>query len=113
MLMRYSSEICEPYEFEKENATTGEIEIIKKLSDSVGSDRSLLKLVKAFLSQIKRGEGDQANQTSTLGGGFDDGAQVVIDEDEDQNDEQEEIETVSDGTSNNEAMEHFNSELQA
>jgi hypothetical protein len=109
MLMRHSSEICEPYEFEKENATTGEIEIIKKLSDSVGSDRSLLKLVKAFLSQTKRGEGDLANQTSTLGaGGFDDGAQVVIDEDEDQNDEQEEIETVSDGTSNNEAMEHFN-----
>lgn len=50
MLMRYSTEICEPYEFEKENATTGEIEIIKKLSDSVSSDRSLLKLVKAFLS---------------------------------------------------------------
>ena len=113
--MRHGSEICEPYEFEKENATTGEIEIIKKLSDSVGSDRSLLKLVKAFLSQTKRGgDGDLANQTSTLGaGGFDDGAQVVIDEDEDQNDEQEEIETVSDGTSNNEAMEHFNSELQA
>jgi len=114
--MRHSSDICEPYEFEKENATTGEIEIIKKLSDSLGgSDRSLLKLVKAFLYQTKRGgEGDLANQTST--GAFDDGAQVVIDEDEDQNDEQdEEIETVSDGTSNNEAgtMEHFNSELQA
>ena len=86
MLMRHSSEICEPYEFEKENATTGEIEIIKKLSDSVGSDRSLLKLVKAFLK--RGGEGDLANQTSTLGAGaFDDGAQVVIDEDEDQNDE--------------------------
>lgn len=113
--MRHSSDICEPYEFEKENATTGEIEIIKKLSDSLGgSDRSLLKLVKAFLSQTKRGgEGDLANQTST--GAFDDGAQVVIDEDEDQNDEQEEIETVSDGTSTNEegTMEHFNSELQA
>jgi hypothetical protein len=114
--MRHSSDICEPYEFEKENATTGEIEIIKKLSDSLGgSERSLLKLVKAFLSQAKRaGEGDLANQTST--GAFDDGAQVVIDEDEDQNDEQEEeIETISDGASNNEAgtMEHFNSELQA
>ena len=114
--MRHSSDICEPYEYEKENATTGEIEIIKKLSDSLGgSERSLLKLVKAFLSQTKRGgEGDLANQTST--GAFDDGAHVVIDEDEDLNDEQEEeLETVSDGASTNEAgtMEHFNSELQA
>ena len=33
LLMRHFSDICEPYEYEKENATTGEIEIIKKLSD--------------------------------------------------------------------------------
>jgi len=31
--MRFYNEICEPYEYEKENATTGGIEIIKKLSD--------------------------------------------------------------------------------
>jgi hypothetical protein len=107
MLYKNASDICEPYEFEKENATTGQIEIVKKLSDAVSSDRSLLKLVKTFLAQSKRGE-DTGN-TSTNPLGFDDGAQVVIDEDEDQNDE-EEIETVSEGNSN-EAMEQFNSEL--
>jgi hypothetical protein len=31
--MKHFNEICEPYEFEKENPTTGEVEIIKKLSD--------------------------------------------------------------------------------
>jgi hypothetical protein len=49
MLLRNCSDICEPYEFEKENVSTGEIEIIKKYSDAVSSDRSLLKLVKTFL----------------------------------------------------------------
>jgi hypothetical protein len=48
--MRHFNDICEPYEYEKENATTGEIEIVKKLSDCVGSaERSLLKIVKQFL----------------------------------------------------------------
>jgi hypothetical protein len=47
--MRHLSDICEPYEYEKENATTGEIEIIKKLSDQVATERSLLKIVKLFL----------------------------------------------------------------
>jgi hypothetical protein len=51
MLMKFSTDVCEPYEFEKENASTGEIEIIKKLSDTVYADRSLLKLVKVFLSK--------------------------------------------------------------
>jgi hypothetical protein len=54
--MKHFTDISEPYEYEKENATTGEIEIVKKLSDCVGSDRSLLKLVKMFLSQTKKGE---------------------------------------------------------
>jgi hypothetical protein len=63
MLLRNCSDICEPYEFEKENATTGEIEIIKKLSDVVSSDRSLLKLVKTFLQASKRGE-DMMNSTT-------------------------------------------------
>jgi hypothetical protein len=53
--MRHFSDICEPYEYEKENATTGEIEIIKKLSDQVATDRSLLKIVKLFLQQSKKG----------------------------------------------------------
>lgn len=109
MLQRHSSDVCEPYEFEKENATTGEIEIIKKLSDAVSSDRSLLKLVKTFLQQTKR-SGDDPILTQ----GGDDGTQVVIDEDEDQNDDDdEEIETVSEGESGEGAMEQLNSELQA
>lgn len=55
--MKHYNDICEPYEYEKENATTGEIEIVKKLSDCVGtSDRSLIKLVKVFLASSKRGE---------------------------------------------------------
>lgn len=110
MLYKNASDICEPYEFEKENATTGQIEIIKKLSDSVSSDRSLLKLVKTFLAQSKRNEGETANN-QTVTQGNEEGTQIVIDEDEDQNDE-EEIETVSEGNSN-EAMEQLNSELQA
>ena len=110
MLYKNAADICEPYEFEKENATTGQIEIIKKLSDSVSSDRSLLKLVKAFLAQSKRNEGETANN-QTVTQGNEEGTQIVIDEDEDQNDE-EEIETVSEGNSN-EAMEQLNSELQA
>lgn len=56
LLMKHFADISEPYEYEKENATTGEIEIVKKLSDCVGSDRSLIKLVKVFLSQVKRGD---------------------------------------------------------
>jgi hypothetical protein len=48
--MKHFTDITEPYEYEKENATTGEIEIVKKLSDCVSSDRSLLKLVKMFLT---------------------------------------------------------------
>ena len=81
MLVKNSSDICEPYEFEKENATTGQIEIIKKLSDAVSSDRSLLKLVKNFLSQSKRGDIDAGNLTVSQTN--DDGTQIIIDEDED------------------------------
>ena len=70
ILMRHYTEICEPYEYEKENATTGGIEIIKKLSDCINTDRSLLKLVKIFLK-------DGLSTTAKDG---DD----VVDEDEDQ-----------------------------
>jgi hypothetical protein len=41
--------VCEPYEFEKANAHTGEVEIIKKLTDCINSERSLMKFVKAFI----------------------------------------------------------------
>jgi hypothetical protein len=50
LLFRHYSDICEPYEFEKENATTGEIEVVKKLSDCLAAERSLLRLVKVFLA---------------------------------------------------------------
>jgi hypothetical protein len=53
-LNRHYSDICEPYEFEKENATTGEIEVVKKLSDCLAAERSLLRLAKVFLAQQKR-----------------------------------------------------------
>jgi hypothetical protein len=60
MLLRHYSDICEPYEFEKENPSTGEIEIIKKLSDCLNTDRSLLKMVKAFLNTKQKEEGSSA-----------------------------------------------------
>lgn len=73
--MSYQNEICEPYEFEKENATTGEIEIVRKLSDCVGSvsDRSLLRQVKLFLLGGGKGDGTTTNLNDE-----------VVDEDEDQ-----------------------------
>lgn len=54
MLLRHFTEICEPYEFEKENANTGEIEKIKKITDCIDDERSLIKLVNKFLSTSKK-----------------------------------------------------------
>jgi hypothetical protein len=65
--MKHYNDICEPYEYEKVNAQGG-IEILKKLSDCIISDRSLLKLVKAFIS----GKTENNNPDE------------VVDEDEDQ-----------------------------
>ncbi len=53
MLMKQFSEVCEPYEYEKESASTGQIEVIRKLTDNINTDRSLLKFVKHFLSNTK------------------------------------------------------------
>ena len=50
MLLSHFNEVCEPYEFEKENATTGEIEITKKLTDNINEERSLLRFVKLFVN---------------------------------------------------------------
>lgn len=86
--MKHFGDISEPYEYEKENATTGEIEIVKKLSDCVGSDRSLIKLVKVFLSQVKRGDPMDATV-------LDENQQAAIGEDEDQVDDDEINESVS------------------
>jgi hypothetical protein len=108
MLLKSSTEVCEPYEFEKENASTGEIEIIKKLSDTVYADRSLLKLVKVFLSRRPAENGVDTTA--------EEGIQVVIDEDEDQQSEDEEIvqeETANEGQGEEAAYEQLNSELQA
>jgi len=105
MLMKHQGEICEPYEFEKENPATGTVEIIKKLSDCVDSQKSLLKLTKLFLSGKHNLDGD------------------VNDEDEDEadgDDDDEENEVLeggsnSDGENAREAavVEQLNSELQA
>ena len=42
MLMKHFTEVCEPYSFEKENANTGSIEIVKKLTDCINGERSLI-----------------------------------------------------------------------
>jgi hypothetical protein len=47
--MKHFSEVCEPYEFEKENASTGNIEVVRKLTDCINEDRSLMRLVKLFI----------------------------------------------------------------
>lgn len=53
MLMKHFTEVCEPYSFEKENANTGQIEIVKKLTDCINDDRSLLNFVNKFLATSK------------------------------------------------------------
>ena len=92
--MKHFTDISEPYEYEKENATTGEIEIVKKLSDCVSTDRSLLKLVKMFLTQAKKGE------SMDPAGVIDENQQAAIGEDEDQIDYDEVKESVSSDVEN-------------
>jgi len=99
MLMCYYSEICEPYEFEKEDASGG-VEIIRKLSDQVGSgaDRSLLRLVRVFVQQGASGKGDQGEE--------------VVDEDEDvPNGDAGELESVVSDAEPEDVCEQLNSEL--
>ena len=93
-MMKHFSDISEPYEYEKENPNTGEIEIVKKLSDCVGSDRSLLKLVKMFLAQAKKGE------LMDSAGLIDENQQAAIGEDEDQVDDDDIKESVSSDVEN-------------
>ena len=49
--MRHFQEVCEQYEFEKENVTTGKVESVKKLTDCINEERSLMKFVRQFLIQ--------------------------------------------------------------
>lgn len=56
MLMKHFNEVCEPYEYEKENASTGQIEVVKKLTDNINAERSLMKFVKLFVSTGKTEE---------------------------------------------------------
>jgi hypothetical protein len=93
MLTQYYNEICEPYEFEKENAAGG-IEIVRKLTDCIGgSEKSLIRLVKQFIGSGKT-EGDDA----------------VVDEDEDVPAEGD-VESIA--SEPEDACEQLNSELQA
>mmetsp|Transcript_8131 Transcript_8131/g.6069 ORF Transcript_8131/g.6069 Transcript_8131/m.6069 type:complete len:96 (+) Transcript_8131:487-774(+) len=62
MIYSHYADVCEPYEFEKENAQTGELEVVKKLTDIINSDKSLLNLVKAFGSGQKREEEDDEDE---------------------------------------------------
>ena len=52
--MKHFTVICEPYEYEKENALSGELEIIKKTSDSINEDRSIIKLLNKFDSKADK-----------------------------------------------------------
>jgi len=45
MLMRHFIDVCEPYQYEKENASTGEREVVRKRTDCINEDRSVLKYV--------------------------------------------------------------------
>jgi len=102
--MRHFGEICEPYEFEKENAVTGSIEIIRKMSDCVSSEHSLLKLMRQYLS---------GRHLANKEGGDD-----IVDEDEDAEDmlqgdgSAEFVEQQSDTDENGGVCEKLNSELQ-
>ena len=46
--MKHFQEVCEPYEFEKVNTNTGQTEKVRKLTDCINTERSLMKFVKAF-----------------------------------------------------------------
>jgi hypothetical protein len=58
LLMKHFCEVCEPYEFEKENATNGNIELVRKLTDCINDERSLMKFVKLFKNNSKDCDGD-------------------------------------------------------
>jgi hypothetical protein len=82
LVKNYFSEISEPYEFEKENPATGAVEIVKKLSDCVGSgDKSLLKLVKIYL-QPRSGEDEveDEDEDQAAAGGESEDSLVVCEE---------------------------------
>lgn len=45
LLMKHFTDICEPYEFEKESSTVPDTyEVIKKFTDNINEERSLLKM---------------------------------------------------------------------
>lgn len=95
MLTQYFNEICEPYEFEKENAAGG-IEIVRKLTDCIGgSDKSLIRLVKQFIGSSGKTDGDEG----------------VVDEDEDVADQGDDVESIA--SEPEDACDQLNSELQA
>jgi hypothetical protein len=75
--MKHFTEICEPYAFEKENANTGQVEIVKKLTDCINGERSLLAFVNKFLSSGK----------NEVGGGVTDTNNGDSSEEEDQDDD--------------------------
>lgn len=56
--MKHFTEVCEPYAFEKENANTGVVEVVKKLTDCINEERSLLSYVIKFLSSGKNDAND-------------------------------------------------------
>ena len=63
MLMKHFTEICEPYEFEKENPDTGAKEMIRKLTDCINEERSLKYLIEKFLSSNKQEDGNGCGES--------------------------------------------------
>ena len=70
------------------NAHTGQVELVKKLTDCINSERSLMKFVKAFLF-----EREQTNQ-------------------EDQDEDEDAGDNGASGDEDNDACEVLNTELQ-
>lgn len=89
LLIKHFPTVCQTYEFEKESATTGKIEMIKKLSDCISEDQTLMKFVKLFTCS--------QNDEKTGAG-----------EDEDEDEDQDEESTEEDN-----ACDNMNSELMA
>ena len=58
-MLKHFPDVCEPYEFEKENASNGDIEVVKKTTDLINEERSLMKFVKLFALNNKDGEAEE------------------------------------------------------
>lgn len=54
LLIEHFKVACEPYYYERENYSTGEMETKIKYSDMIDEDKSLLNLVLAYIKQAPK-----------------------------------------------------------